>query len=192
VLATRAFAPASEASAENTEPASTTKKARVFGGLGLCLLALLKLVGKGGILWKLFAFRWLGRLFKHINLGLAAVAWFALLLLGVIFLIWFAVAKIRLRGKLGGVAAVLGWTEILQLVVFTGMVVWFLASLAGVGNQPGVDDKTMEGLVEQMGRDLITAGMVIYLTWTLLTSRQFLSVRNRFNPEEEWNQQLLT
>jgi hypothetical protein len=184
--------PATEAPAETTEPVSTTKKAGVFGGLGLCLLALVKLAGKGGILWKLFAFRWLGRLFNNINLGLGAVAVFVLVVLGVIFLIWFAVAKIRLRGKLGGVAAVVGWTEILQLVVFTGMLVWWVASLIGAANQPGMDEKTLEGLVEQMGRDLITAGMVIDLTWALLTSWLFLSVRNRFNPEAEWQREVLT
>ena len=51
-----------------------------------------------------------------------------LLPLSAALMIWFGVAKIRLRDKLGARAALLGWMEIVMVILFAGLLTWFLYS----------------------------------------------------------------
>src|SRR5262249_55360718 len=172
--------PATEETEETTSGAS---KAGMIGGTAAGLLILLKLVFKGGLA-KFVLFRWAARLLRKVNLGLEAVALLVLLPLAVAFLIWFGVAKIRLRDQLGGRAVLLGWMEIVLTILLAGLLTWFVIALVSAVEQPGITEKELEALVEEAGRTLLRIGVAVDLLWTALTVFLFVGVRNRFVSEE--------
>jgi hypothetical protein len=181
--------PAKPAPVTETKDGTASKASRVgiLGGLGVALVVLLKVFAKGLFVKMLI----IGRVFRKLNLEeIEGLAGGALLILGAIFFVWFAVAKIRLRAKLGGIAAVVGWLEILLLVLAATLLVWLVAATVAAANQAGFNEKDLEALFHHRSRELLPLEVVGIVVWTALTMFLFLSVRSRVDLEQEWNADL--
>jgi hypothetical protein len=90
------------------ESGSAASKTGLVGGLAVALVVVFKLTAKSFFV-KLLLVRNLGRLLSKLDAEMAgAVALAVLVLLGAAFVIWFAASKIRLRDRLGGMAALVG------------------------------------------------------------------------------------
>jgi hypothetical protein len=108
----------------------------------------------------------------------------------VIYVLWFAISKIRLRNKLGEFAALVGWVEIVWLFAAAALFTWLLATALAAANQPGVNEKDIEALFRQKSHELLPLEIVGEVVWTVVTMFLLLSVRSRTNLEEEWNRDL--
>jgi len=164
------------------DESADVNRARWGGGLVLGLLILLKLAGKG-LLLKIFAIRMIGRLLRNLGGHWETLAGVLLMLLAAGFVIWFAVAKIRLRGKLGSLAALLGIAELVLFLGFGGFFFWSIAECEAAARLPGANPKALE---EELVRNLNATSMVVDLIWSTLTALLFWSVRNRHDPDREW------
>jgi hypothetical protein len=115
-----------------------------------------------------------------------AVAGGVAALLAVGFLLWFGAAKVRARRRLGGIAALLGWTEILGILF---SILWVVAgysiAIAVVMNagDPEPSDKLMAALDDKIARGVAALSLLGDLTWTSLTAWFFLSIRRRRGPD---------
>ena len=101
-------------------------------------------------------------------------------LFGLSFAIWFAVTKIRLRTQLGSMACVIGITEIVILMVHTGLaVVVFAAMITEAAANPQLDDAGINQLLDPWMKrgSLISASC--HLVWVIGTAAFFVSVRQR-------------
>src|SRR5262249_28616253 len=85
--------------------------------------------------------------------------------LGAAFLVWFGVSKIRLRGRLGGVALLVGWVEILMVVLFAGMLAWFVSTLLMAVRQPGVTEEALEAFLDRGGQTALLIGIALTVVW---------------------------
>jgi hypothetical protein len=178
-------APADAKSPAEAPPDSSAKsKVGIIGGLVVGLLLLIKALAKGNLFVKVVAFRFLGRMAKKLNLDTAeALAFVALLLLGIGFWIWFAVSKIRLRHKLGGAAALAGWAEILLAVVLAGFALFSSVTLSLALEQPGLALQDLERLEQQTLASVLVAGMAVSIIYSGVLIYFFVSLRNRFPPD---------
>jgi hypothetical protein len=170
------------------EAASGAKnnKKGLLGGLAVAVFVILKLVGKG-LLGKILIFRGIGKLLNNVNnANWEPAAITGLLLCGGVYLIWFAVSKIRLRGQLGGMAALAGWIELLLLVVGGGVFVSFLLEFFSAMNQPGIKDQDLEELVKTWSQTIFLTEISAIIIWGMMTAFLFLSVRARFKPDWSW------
>jgi hypothetical protein len=172
-----------EAPATSGKPASG-----LVGSLAVVLFVLVKLLGKG-ILGKLLLIRGLGKLLRNMNAGWEPIVSIGLLLCGGMYLTLFAVSKIRLRSKLGGMAALAGWTELVLLAVVGGVWIAQLMDMMSAMNQPGINDKDLEDLAKSWSETVFLTEVGTILLWSLVTAFLFLSVRARFNPDWAWEQE---
>jgi hypothetical protein len=186
------------ASPANTDVASSTSDLEatggglagkfwgLMGGVGLAvILILVRVVGKGAVR---FAMRrgaqvlpggvdWL-EIVGAILLGILAI-------LAVIYFVWFAVAKIVARSRLGPVAVLLGLAELLGLLAVLAIAGWFMAQFAILAMEPGVTDEQMEQLAAQLGGQVAPISAVLTIGWAALTMWLFWSVRSRHDPDAE-------
>lgn len=162
---------------EKKEDANTTSRTGTLGGIGVGLLILLKLAGKG-FLGKWIAFRMIGRLLQNAPMAGEFLGWSAVLLLTLLFTVWFAVAKMRLRDQLGGVAVLVGVIEILLLLAVGVALVWCLVDLEAAADK--------KGLEEQWNRVLAVVSIASDALWSTATAFLFWSLRGRFDPDREW------
>jgi hypothetical protein len=143
--------------------------------VGAVLVILAKLVVKG-LFGKGVLIQWL----RELDGAWEVLAIGVLTLLLAAFVIWFGVTKIRLRGPLGGVAALVGCVEVLLVVALAGMVVWLVAVVSSaVANQPAMTEEVLEALVNRTGQPLALAGIAATLVWSSLTALLFGAVRSR-------------
>jgi hypothetical protein len=172
---------------QKESPSTKASQVGIAGGLGVGLLVVLKLFAKG-LFVKILVF---GRLFNNLKLQeIEAIAGGALMILGVIFFIWFAIAKIRLRGPLGGIAVLVGWVELLLLLLLTVLFAWVLATVFAAANRPGITEKDLDALFHQKSRELLPLELVSGVVWTALTMFLFLAIRSRIDLEQEWKNDL--
>jgi hypothetical protein len=175
--------PSAEPASDDADTATSTGgKLGIIGALAVGLLAILKLLGKGFFL-KIMALRAGAKLFQGLDLDWGAVAAGVAILLAIGYLVWFALSKIRLRSRLGGLAALLGWAEILGLLVFAGVGTWYGIQLAATADQPGIDEQVLAGLEQTIIRDLTALGAVTELLWASLMIGFFWSLYSRSAPE---------
>ncbi len=187
-LLTTLFAPESGTSkpgpkkSDQPDGSPDVNQVRWGGGLVLGLLILLKLAGKG-LLLKLFAIRMIGRLLRNLGGHWEILAGGLLTLLAAGFIIWFAVAKIRLRGKLGGLAVLLGVAELVLFLGYGAFFFWSIAAYQAAAGQPGANQKALE---DALVRSLDGTSIAVDLIWSILTALLFQSVRGRYDPDREW------
>ena len=122
--------------------------------------------------------------------GLAADDWallecVAIVVFGSSFAIWFAIAKIRIREKLGTMACVTGISEILILLIHAGMAVVILTVIVTeAAAAPQLDDAGIDQLLAPwMKRGSLTSA-ACHVVWVVVTLAFFASVRNR--SEHDW------
>lgn len=175
------LAPAAKPSAASDESANVNR-ARWGGGLVLGLLILLKLAGKG-LLLKIFAIRMIGRLLRNLGGHWETLAGALLTLLAAGFVIWFAAVKIRLRGRLGSLAALLGIAELVLFLGFGAFFFWSIAAFEAAAGLPGANHKALE---DELVRNLNSISMAVDLVWSILTALLFWSIRNRYDFDREW------
>jgi hypothetical protein len=111
-----------------------------------------------------------------------AVEWIAGLTATVVFWIWFAVLKIRRSGRLGLLAAVVGWTELLALAVITALLTWMAIDNAERQDDPGFNQQAWES--EWYGL-LMQGQMAVVTAWTVVTAAWFFLLRERAALAEE-------
>jgi hypothetical protein len=174
--------PASETKAE--EIGSRGSRAGVIGGVVAAVVILFKVAAKG-IFAKVLVVRWLGQWLGNVNGGWEVGALGIYLLLGAALLLWFAIAKIRLREKLGGIAALVGWWEIGMVAGLTALLTWGMASVFSAVQKPGIKDEALERLLDQMGHTVLLIGIGTTLVWTALTALLFSAVRSRLAMQPE-------
>ena len=105
---------------------------------------------------------------------------FALLVFGVSFAIWFAITKIRLRRKLGSMACVTGSAEILILLVHAGMAIAVLAVIINTAAvNPQIDDDGIDRLLDPWMKRGSLITVTSHAIWAVLTFAFFASVRMR-------------
>jgi hypothetical protein len=167
-------------------PASRSMAGKIGATLGtggvLAIFCVIKAVGKG--VARFMRHRGAGDVdwFEVAGIVLAALA----VLLGAIYYIWFAGAKIAARSRLGAIAVLLGLAELLGLVGIGGMLIWGVIQVYLAANQPGLTDEQIEAEIEKLGTQL-NAGLVPYellftLVWAALTMWLFASLRSRHDP----------
>jgi hypothetical protein len=155
----------------------------VLGGLGVALVVVLKLAGKGFVA-KFWLFHLVARLMKNLKGDLTPLLALGLLALAVAFLIWFAVCKIRLRDQLGTVAARAGWAELLGFLGCLAAAAWIILEASRALAQPGVNDQVQNQVLEEKGRHLILLAVGAVCSWTGVTVLLFQALRRRFEPGE--------
>lgn len=169
------------AAAEEASPAATRRTGAIVAVIA-GLFVVFKLAAKG-ILVKLLLFRGVARWLRQFDGGWELMAGGLLLLLWAAFLLWFGIAKLRLRGRLGALAGLLGWLEILIVVFVMTSLTWLLVSLFSMLGQPGVDEKAVESFVERAEQIGLLVSMGVALLWGSLTAFLFAAVRSRFPAE---------
>lgn len=105
---------------------------------------------------------------------------FAVIAFGLSFAIWFAVTKIRHRRRLGGMASVIGWTEILILLIHLGMALAILAVLINETEvNPLLDDDGVDQVLDPWMRRASLISAVSHGVWAILTAVFFSGIRGR-------------
>jgi hypothetical protein len=179
---------------ESTTPSPTDKatsntaKAGVFGAAAIGLAAAGKVLGK--VLMKVAIFKGAVNLFKGLVSVWDAVAAVVAYGLAGVFLTWFGIVKIRLRRRLGGLSALLGWIEILRFVALVAMNVAIGVQLAHAADQPGIKRAEFEDLKHRLVNDYLAVGLVADLVWTAVTVWFFLSLSGRRDPDAEYRDDL--
>ena len=109
---------------------------------------------------------------------LCFAAYFAFLGCFAVFSIWFGICQIRLRRKLGIMAVVSGWADILNVAVYAAYFVyvgWFTISAVMNEQEPDFFDPRMR---------IADAATSLYaIACDVLTGALFLSVRSRSKPD---------
>lgn len=177
--------PPAAPSPEDGEAAMTRTKAGVFGIIALVGVAVLKVLAKGGLFLKLFAARGIVRLFTKLNLDWESLAAIVALVLACVFLIWFAAAKIRLRRRLGGMASLVGWSEILCFLLALGVLIGLGVQLATAAERPGINNQELEELQQKFNDEVTIVALVASLAWTSLTVSFFAALRNRVDVDAD-------
>lgn len=155
----------------------TSDKAKAGAGVG------------GLVIFALIAVKIGARFLLRKGMGLddyTVIALVVVSLLALIYLIWFGVALIRLRHKLGVLAYLLGLFSILMPLVLVAAATAYTVAIIGL-EQPGMDEKQMEKAVEDLTKDWVRTGivvqMVLLVIWTLLTAFFLVALRNRYEPD---------
>lgn len=156
--------------------------AGALGALGVALLAALKLFGKAA--GKLFFFRGLVNVFR-LKWAWATVAGGAAVVVAGTFLLWFGTLKIRLRRQLGGVAAFVGWAEILGLALGLALLAGLAVQLGHAGDRPGLNANELAALEQRFRHDVAMLELGANMLWVSLTVCLFAALRQRRDPEEE-------
>ncbi len=118
----------------------------IWGALGTVVLILLKATAKFG------ARKGVALVAANLNPGFfGGLLLFAFFVLGALFLLWFALVKIRMRGSLGRMAAVAGALELFFLlsILIGGGAMVVDATIAV--QEPGLDEKTLEAKLDALG-----------------------------------------
>ena len=125
------------------------------------------------------AARLLHKLFRHTGLGRGQVEAIAtivipccVLLAPPVFLVWFGISKIRLRHKLGSMAAVSGWADLVSATL--GLAAFVFIAVATV--QAALREQELDWY-EPTLRIPTTVESVYDLVWKALFAALFLSVR---------------
>jgi hypothetical protein len=124
------------------------------------------------------------RLMKSMDLNLFEILVFgALLVLTVVFLVWFAVVKIRLRKELGVISVLAGSVELLMILLGGLALGGMLLDIFQVFKQAGLNEKAMEAGFETVAttwsRRIDIGALVVNALWAFLTAGLFLNCRAR-------------
>lgn len=126
--------------------------------------------------------------------GLEALAMLVGVVLAAVFLVWFAVAKIRLRHALGPLAAAVGAVELLALLLFGLLTAGMLADLFQAVEQAGLDEQAAEANVKVVEATWTARGewasIAVGVVWAALTAGLFLNYRGRLDAERRESEAL--
>jgi hypothetical protein len=115
--------------------------------------------------------------------GAEAVVMVAILILAAVFLVWFAVAKIRLRQVLGPLAGAVGLAELLVILLIELLMAGMLWDMFRAVEQAGFNEQAAEAnlkAVETIWTQRAESGsIVVGIVWAALTAGLFLSYRSR-------------
>ncbi len=108
------------------------------------------------------------------------------------FVVWFAVSKIRFRERLGDVAALVGWAELLLLLAVGIIVVMALGSaiVSGAVADPDKAEKVVDDVFQQwlaIFRIMVGLGTA---SWAVLTAWLFATLRGRVGQRTPRNSDL--
>ncbi|MDA1049054.1 MAG: hypothetical protein O3C40_01055 [Planctomycetota bacterium] len=110
----------------------------------------------------------------------ALIEFIAIFAFGLSFAIWFAITKIRLRGKLGTVSCVTGITEILILLVHAGMAAVILTVIVTeAAAAPQLDDAGIDQILDPWMKRGSLVSAVCHVVWVIVTAVLFASLRSR-------------
>jgi hypothetical protein len=185
-LTTAPFVSASEeeeAPAEKKPAPSRHGLARLLGGLAVAVLVVLKLAAKS-ILLKWLVIRWGVRWLGHHGMDVEAVAVLVALALTAALLVWFGVGKIRSADRLGRMASLVGWFEVLLVIGGLALAGWFAVSLYTAARQPGMTDAGLEAVTAGLLQTALLIGAAACLVWCTLTAVLFTAVRDRLAGED--------
>jgi hypothetical protein len=102
------------------------------------------------------------------------------------YFIWFAVAKMLARSRLGTFAILVGLAELLGLATALAMIGWFFAEMAAAGGMdPGIADAQIDNLAAQRAAQLAPLEALVIVGWAALTMGLFWSIRGRITDEPE-------
>lgn len=154
------------------ETAERSMGAKILAGATLVAFFALKLAAKflGKKAVKGMA-QWQADTFEMIAVGV-------LFLLGVSFVTWFLVSKMRLRQRLGTIVAVAAWLEALSLLSLFGVMIWLIVG-AIVAVTPEMNDKAIDDLFAARFGLLTGPAIAVTSIWTILTVVVFRAVRGR-------------
>jgi hypothetical protein len=172
----------SEGAAETGAGAKRAGAAGVLGMLGLVIVGAVKVFGKA--LAKVGFLKGLVNLLR-LRWNWALIAGGAALVAGSSFLVWFAVMKIRLRRRLGAVAGLVGWGEILGFVFAAAVAAGLVVQLGAAAGQPGLDADDLAALEKKFLYDVTMLGLGIDMLWASLTVCLFASLRRRAGADDE-------
>ncbi len=102
----------------------------------------------------------------------------ALLCMLVVWL-WYGIALIRLRDRLGPAAAIAGWGNVLGFVVCVGAIVLLILAVVAAFDEPAAAEQELEELLTPQYRFLLILGLVGELVSAGLTVLLFVGARNR-------------
>jgi hypothetical protein len=164
---------AADGTADKPEDSATKKAGAGCGGGAVAAAVLAKLAARGV---RLGAQPWLIPLLQVLVL-------LVLLGSGACYLIGFAVAKIRASGKLGSLAVALGILELLLVLAFVGGIVWVVAGLVGLPEQPAARAAALDDLTTRAQHALAVGSLAADVSWALLTVLFFLGLRGGYDPD---------
>lgn len=122
--------------------------------------------------------------------SLVALVWIALQASAVIFTLWFAITKMRLAGRLGALAALLGVIEIAILATVIGVNVGYFAALSRAEANRVDADKARDKVETEWKEIGHEADLGINVVWSLATALWFFALRGRYEPHTEWMRDL--
>jgi hypothetical protein len=103
------------------------------------------------------------------------------------FSLWFGISLIRLSDRLGLSATVLGWMEILRLMVWVVMIILIVVHALALADRPDLNAEQKEAWKEQEMMPLRRANSIRMLVSTtiiaLVTTQLFLSLRRRMQSQ---------
>jgi hypothetical protein len=147
----------------------------LVGGALIALAVLGKVLAKGA-----FKFLVLARLLRFLKVELIEGIASGILIVSLLgFMIWFGVALIRLRGKLGAWAALLGWGTLLDLGLVFALLIWLGLPIAAEAAKDNPDQKLVAELTDAAVRTIGVMGCATSIVAAILTALLFLSVRER-------------
>lgn len=150
----------------------------------------LHIIGGLGLVAIKFFIRRVNRGLPNIDLGVSGWALLEIIVVAIFaiwFFVWFAMAKIRLRHKLGGLAALVGGTELLILLAHAGMIaagIWIVA--AEVVANPLMDEDGIDKLLDPWLLRATYVSLACHGLWIVLTAALLASLWMR--PEPEWRE----
>ncbi len=162
--------------------AAGATRAGALGAVVIGIFAVFKFFGK--FLVKIALFKGIVNFVQNLAWHLVAVG--LVILMAIAYLVWFAIAKIRLSKRLGGMAAVLGWFEIVRLIVVFGCGLLVNAEIADARLQPEMDPNARAEFEAGLLSDFAAIELGADVLWTALTICFFLSVRGRRDPQDDY------
>jgi hypothetical protein len=157
--------------AANTSPSGSKAG---WGGAGLALLFLVKIASK-----------------FLLQMGLRQGMWEAIVLMFLLactigFLVRFAICKIQLRVKLGGMATIVGVAEIAGLIGAGVVLLCAILAIQEVAQAVGHTEKDLEDLQRHWVNTSLLFTASVSLAWTTLTALLFVILWHRHDPEADW------
>jgi hypothetical protein len=174
---------AEEVPAEKQSKPSRHGLARLIGGLAVAVVVVLKLAAKS-IVVKWLVIRWGARWLGHHGIDVEAVGVVVALALTAAFLVWFGVRKLRSADRLGRMAGLVGWFEILLVIGGLALAGWFAGSIYAAARQPGMTDADLETATQGLLQTALLISAAACLVWSTLTAALFTAVRDRLADEE--------
>ncbi len=112
-----------------------------------------------------------------------------ILILGAIFVVWFAVAKIRLRRVLGLIAGAVGVAELFAILLLGLMLAGGAWETSQAAEQAGGDEQAVEANLKALettyNQRFEVGSIVAHTVWAALTAGLFLSYRRRLALERK-------